>query len=156
MAAVHLSRESASNALEPTELVNEVYLHLFGKKVRDFENRNHFISVAARAMRCILIDIARKRKAVKRGFGFQVTLDELIPGSQSEWPERLLNLESALTRLASFDPRSAQIVEMKVFMAASDEEIASVIGKSARTIKRDFRAAKAWLQAELLSNTRPL
>ncbi len=156
IAAIHLSRENGANMLEPTELVNEAYLHLFGEHVRDFKNRNHFLAVSARAMRCILIDIARKRNTVKRGFGLQVTLDDLIPGSQSEWPERLLNLESALVRLASFDPRAAQIIEMKIFTGTSDEDIASILGKSPRTIKRDFRAARAWLQAELQANTRPL
>ena len=155
LAVLHLGRENGSNILEPTELVNEVYLHLFGDHVRNFENRNHFLAVSARAMRCILIDIARKRKASKRSFGLQVTFDELIPGSQSEWPERLLGVECALIRLATFDPRSAQIMELKIFMGSSDEEIAAILGKSARTVKRDFKAARAWLQSELQSNPNP-
>lgn len=152
LAVTHLSRENGSNVLEPTELVNEVYLHLFGDHVRSFENRNHFLAVSARAMRCILIDIARKRNASKRGFGLQVTFNDLIPDGHSEWPKRLLIVESALVRLASFDPRSAQIMEFKIFMGSSDDEIAAILGKSARTVKRDYKAARAWLQAELQSS----
>ena len=128
------------------------FIDQFGDHVRSFENRNHFLAVSARAMRCILIDIARKRNASKRGFGLQVTFNDLIPGGHSEWPERLLIVESALVRLASFDPRSAQIMEFKIFMGSSDDEIAAILGKSARTVKRDYKAARAWLQAELQSS----
>src|SRR5258708_15496945 len=150
LAATKLYHERARSGLEPTELVNEVYLHLFGDRTKAFHDRNHFFGVAARAMRCILIDLARKRKAAKREAGIRhVTLDELLPDPTQVWQERLLAFEELLRRLAEFDPRAAQIVELKVFVGSTDQQVADSIGKSVRTVKRDYKAAKAWLQSEL-------
>jgi RNA polymerase sigma factor (TIGR02999 family) len=156
LAAASLRRENGRVCLEPTELVNEAYLHLFGERTKDFKNRTHFLAVAARAMRCILIDIARKRKAAKReGALRQVTLDEFIPSNVQNWPERLLALEEVLLRLAEFDPRAAEIVELKVFLGSTDQEVSDIVGKSLRTVKRDWKIAKAWLQAELSPPSKP-
>jgi RNA polymerase sigma factor (TIGR02999 family) len=150
IAAQRLRKENATAALEPTELVNEAYLSLFGDNNREFCNRAHFMAVAAHAMRCILIDMARKRKSAKRNWGdFQVTLSEIIPAVSPSWTERLLHFEDVMKRLEQFDPRAAQIVELRIFVGFTEEEIAGTLGISSRTVKRDYRAAKAWLQAEL-------
>jgi RNA polymerase sigma factor (TIGR02999 family) len=150
LAAAKLRSEQGRSGLEPTELVNEVYLHLFGERTRKFKDRAHFWAVAAHAMRCILIDVARKRKASKRDAGLrQVTLNELIPAPSRAWPERLLTFEQLLVRLSEFDPRAAEILELKVFLGSTDQQVAEIIGLSVRTVKRDYQAAKAWLQAEL-------
>lgn len=153
LAAAKLRKESRGAGLEPTELVNEAYSHLFSNGKRYFSNRAHFLAVAARAMHCILVDIARKRRACKRDWGLhQVTLNEFIPTAVETWPERLLLFDDVLRRLAEFDARAAQIVQLKVFVGSTDEEIADVVGRSSRTVKRDYKAAKAWLQAELRAN----
>lgn len=150
IAASRLRRERRRAELEPTELVNEAYFLLFGERDRAFANRNHFLAVAARAMHCILIDLARKRQAAKRGFDFQrVTFGDWIPGQEENAVERLLLFEEVLRRLEEFDKRAAQIVELKVFVGLTFEEIGDVVGLSARTVKRDYQAAKCWLSAEL-------
>ena len=76
-------------------------------------------------------------------------MNEIIAGDNDKWPERVLLFEEVMQRLAQFDARAAQIVELKVFVGATDEQVAEVIGKSIRTVKRDYKAAKAWLRAEL-------
>jgi RNA polymerase sigma factor (TIGR02999 family) len=157
LAASKLKNENRRTSLEPTELVNEAYYHLFGTGKRCFNNRAHFMSVAARAMHCVLVDVARKRNAGKRNWGtHQVTLNEFLPVAAETWPERMLQFEEVLRGLAEFDARAAQIVELRVFVGLKDEEIAEVVGISSRTVKRDYKAAKAWLEAELrVSSVRP-
>ena len=150
IAAANLRREHNACALQPTELVNEAYLRLFGNREKDFQNREHFFRVAARAMRCVLADIARKRNAAKRMDGlFQVPLDETIADSRRAWPEKVLIFEEALSKLAQMDPRAAEVVELKVFLGLTDQQAADSLGCSVRTVKRDFKAAKVWLQAEM-------
>lgn len=150
IAAANLRREHHACPLQPTELVNEAYVHLFGNREKDFKNREHFFRVAARAMRCVLSDIARKRNAAKRMDGLiQVPLDEAIPDSRLAWPEKVLMFEEALIKLAQMDPRAAEIVELKVFLGLTDQQVSDNLGYSVRTVKRDFKAAKAWLQAEM-------
>jgi RNA polymerase sigma factor (TIGR02999 family) len=150
IAAANLRREHHPLPLQPTELVNEAYVHLFGNREKDFQNREHFFRVAARAMRCVLADIARKRNATKRMDGLiQVPLDEAIPDSRRAWPEKVLMFEEALLKLAQMDSRAAEIVELKVFLGLTDQQVSDNLGYSVRTVKRDFKAAKAWLQAEM-------
>lgn len=149
IAAANLRREQNA-PLQPTELVNEAYLHLFGNREKDFQNREHFFRVAARAMRCVLADIARKRNAAKRMGGLiQVPLNEAIPDSRRAWPEKVLMFEEALSKLAQMDSRAAEIVELKVFLGLTDQQVSDNLGYSVRTVKRDFKAARAWLQAEI-------
>lgn len=150
IAAASLREEHNSPLMEPTELVNEAYLHLFGERNKDFKNRDHFFRVAARAMRCILIDIARKRRSAKRSVGLrQVELDVAIPDKRFQWPEKVLMFESVLVKLEQFDRRAAEIVELKVFLGLTDEQVAENLGCSSRTVKRDYKVAKSWLRAEL-------
>jgi RNA polymerase sigma factor (TIGR02999 family) len=150
IAAGRLNREKGRSGLEPTELVHEAYIQLFGERERVFQNRVHFLAVAAQAMHYVLIDLARKRKSVKRNWGSnRVDLGDAIPDNSCKWSETLLQFEEVLQRLGAFDKQGMQVVELKVFLGATDEEIAAIIGKSSRTVKRDFRSAKEWLVLEL-------
>jgi RNA polymerase sigma factor (TIGR02999 family) len=149
IAAARLRRESPDHSLQATALVHEAYLRMAELKRIDWQGRSHFFAVSAGVMRRILIDRARAAKADKRGKGWDaISLNEAILPSPSRAPE-LLDLDEALTRLADLDHRQAKIVEMRFFAGMSEEEIGDVIGVSARTVKRDWRIAKAWLFKEL-------
>jgi RNA polymerase sigma factor (TIGR02999 family) len=148
IAARHLRGEAKGVGIEPSELVNEAYLNLFGGSSREFENRGHFMAVAARAMRFILVDLARKRKSRKRFGGRPVTLGDLLD-SPEHWSDRLLVIDDALTRLAQFDPRGAKVLELRAFVGLTVSQIATIIDKDERTVKRDHRDALIWLRAEL-------
>ncbi len=151
IAAGHLRRESPGHSLQPTALVHEAYLRLTELKKIDWQNRSHFFAVAATVMRRILVDRARAANARKRGDGWDtVSLNEAMLPSPERGPE-LLALDEALTRLAALDERQAKIVELRFFAGMSEEEAGKVLGISARTVKRDWRIAKAWLFKELAS-----
>lgn len=151
IAAAHLRGESRNHSLQPTALVHEAYMRLTELKKIDWQGRSHFFAVSATLMRRILVDHARAGKAYKRGEGWDaVTLDDAILPSPERGPE-LLALDEALTQLASFDERQAKIVELRFFAGMSEEETGEVLGISARTVKRDWRIAKAWLFKELSS-----
>ena len=135
--------------LEPTALVHEAYLRLAGAGALSVEDRAHFMSIAARAMRRILIDHARRRSAKKRGGGAsEVTLDSNRPGGPPRG-EDLLELDRALERLAELNPRQSAVVEYKVFAGMTIDETAQALGVSPRTVKRDWTSARAWLNREL-------
>lgn len=151
IAAVYLRRESPDHSLQPTALVHEAYLRLTELKKIDWQSRSHFFAVSATIMRRILVDHARASRARKRGDGWDaVSLNEAILPA----PERsgdLLDLDEALTRLSELDERQAKIVELRFFAGMSEEETGEALGISARTVKRDWRIAKAWLFKELTS-----
>ena len=144
----HLQGEKKGVGIEPSELVNEAYLNLFGSRSRHFENRSHFMAVSARAMRFILVDMARRRRTHKRFGGQQVTMGDLLV-SADHWSERLLVIDDALTRLAEFDPRGAKVLELRAFVGLPHREIAGIVNVDERTVKRDHRDALIWLRAEL-------
>jgi RNA polymerase sigma factor (TIGR02999 family) len=149
IAAAHLRRESPGNSFEPTALVHEAYLRLTVLKRMDWQSRSHFFAVSASVMRRLLVDHARANRARKRGNGWDaVSVDEAILPSPQRAPE-ILALDEALTRLAALDERQAKIVELRFFAGMSEEETGEVLGISARTVKRDWRIAKAWLYKEL-------
>jgi RNA polymerase sigma factor (TIGR02999 family) len=149
IAAAYLRREARANSLQPTALVNEAYLRLAGIKAVDWQSRSHFFAVSATVMRRILVEHARANGARKRGDGWEaVSLNEAILPSPNRAPE-LLALDDALNRLAALDERQAKIVELRFFAGMSEEEAAEVLGVSSRTVKRDWRVAKAWLFKEL-------
>ena len=153
MAVSRMRRERCDHTLQPTALVNEAYVRLSAQRDKDYQNRAHFLAVAAQVMHCVLVDYARARRAGKRlGALRKVELDVNLPGPTKGWSDDILALDAALKRLAAFDPRGARIVELKVFAGMTDEEAAEAIGKAPRTIKRDFRAAKAWLTGDLRRN----
>ena len=149
IAARYLSRERAGHTLQPTALVNEAYLRLVQSDDVEFENRAHFVGIAARLMREILVDHARRHGARKRGGRQQrVTLTEgvaLLEASDVD----LLALDEALEKLAEKDAHLARLVELRYFGGLSVEETAEVLGSSPRTVKRDWAAAKVWLRRRM-------
>lgn len=137
-----------NHTLEPTALVHEVYLRLVDRSASDFNDRAHFMAVAATAMRQILINHAHGRNAQKRGGGRRpLPLDEA--GILAIADERLVDLDRAMEALAEVDPRKARVVEMKFFGGLTVEEMARVLDVSRSTIEADWRMARAWLTARL-------
>ena len=145
-AARYMRRERRNHTLEPSGLVNEAYLRLAGAPDLDWHSRAQFFAIAARVMRQVLVDHARRRRAAKRE-GCLVTLtDAEAPAA----PLELLDLEDALNELAVLDPRQARVVELRYFGGLDVEETADVMELSARTVKREWQTARAWLQHRLL------
>ena len=145
----HLRRENSDHSLQTTELINEAYLRLIGKRDTDWQNRIHFYAVAAKIMRNFLIDHARKRKNARRGGGFQdVSIERLqiaIPAKNVD----LIKLDEALRILEEIDERKSRIVELKFFGGLTSAETAEIVGLSEITVKREWLKAKAFLYAEL-------
>ncbi len=150
LAAGYVRRERA-NSVQATDLVHEAYLRLATTNVPDFQNRAHFVAIAAIAMRRLLVERARRRGAIKRGGEqVQVTFDEaLLPGPAPDAALDLVALDQALTRLADFAPQQARIVELRFFGGLSVEETAEALSISPATVKRHWTLAKAWLLREL-------
>jgi len=148
LAAGYLAGERPGHTLQATALVHEAYLRLAGSE-NPWQDRAHFFAVAAGTMRRILVDHARARSAAKRGGGeAAVTLDEAL--MVSEGPrEDLLLLDSALEKLAAFDPRKSRVVELRYFGGLNAQEIGEVLGIGTATVQRDLRMARAWLHREL-------
>jgi RNA polymerase sigma-70 factor, ECF subfamily len=150
IAARMFRRECDGHTLQPTALVNEVYLRLMDQRKVHWANREQFFGVAALLMRRILVDYAKGRQAVKRGSGaLKLPLDEAIgvPAIQDNFD--MVGLDEALSRLAEFDERQSRIVEMRFFTGLSHEEIAEVLGISVTTVKREWKTARLWLFREL-------
>ena len=143
-------RERVDNTLQPTALVNELYLRLIKQSGVNWKNRSQFFGIAAKIMRQVLVDRARERNATKRGSG-NYKLDLTDVGDIPEKTEtlELLALDQALERLASFDEQQTRIVEMRFFGGLSIEETAEAMGISRATVKRDWALAKAWLFLEI-------
>lgn len=149
LARRYMSRERPDHTLQPTALVNETYLRLISDSAIDWKGRAHFFAIAAIVMRRILVDYARQRAAGKRIGGRQkVDLDAFMAAA-SPRVEQLLILDQALTRLAEWGPRQARLVEMMYFGGLTEEEAAEALQVSVRTVKRDWSAARAWLQSQL-------
>jgi len=150
LAARSLRRERRAETLQPTALVHEAYLDLVDQNRVQWRNRQHFYAVAAQAIRRILVDHARARLAVKRGGGLAVAElegDVEAPGGPA--PIDVLALEAALERLAASDPEGARLIELRFYGGLSLEEISEVVGRSMASVKRDLRAARAFLHREL-------
>jgi RNA polymerase sigma factor (TIGR02999 family) len=145
----YMERQRPDHTLQTTALVNEAYLRLAGQEEPRFESRSHFLAVAAKAMRQILVDHARATVRQKRGAGVKaVELDE--GALLSPEPTRaILDLNEALERLATLDARKAQVVELKYFGGLTQDEIAEVLKVSTVTVRRDWTFSRAWLYAEL-------
>ncbi len=148
LAGGYMRRERADHTLQPTALVHEAFLRLTNGAPVSWADRSHFFRVAARAMRRVLVDHGRGAGAAKRGSGQKnQLLDEqiVIPGIDVE----ILALDEALTRLGTLDERLLQVVELRYFTGFGVEEVAKILDVSSRTVKRDWRSARAWLLAEL-------
>jgi RNA polymerase sigma factor (TIGR02999 family) len=141
----YVQRERNGHTLGTTALVNEAYLRLAGQRKIDWQNRSHFFAVTAQVMRHILIDHARRRHFAKHGGGAQrVSLAEAETMSQDRARE-LVSLDEALDELARLDMRKSRVVELRYFGGLGLEETADVLEISVMTVRRDWRAAKAWL-----------
>ena len=150
MAAGHMRREAADHALQPTGLVHEAYVRLVDQKQVKWRNRAHFFGVAAGLMRRILVDHARRRRAGKRGGGWErVTLAGNEAATDGPKEIDVLALDEALERLAQFDSQQERIVELRYFGGLTIDETAEVVGISAATVVREWTIAKAWLRADL-------
>jgi len=151
----HLGNERPDHTLQSAALVNEAYLRLVGKKPPEWQNRAHFFGVAAQMMRHILVDHARSRRAAKRGAGApRLRLDPELALPQQPPEVDLVALDGALTKLAGLDPQESRVVELRFFGGLSIEETAIVMGISARTVKREWAAARAWLRLEMNRDVR--
>ncbi len=139
-----LRGERANHTLQPTALVNEAYLRLSGLERMDFQDRSHFVRMAARVMREVLVDHARRRQAAKRDGGHRVTLTGLEVASETGTVDALA-LDGALTRLEQIDPDKARVVELRYFGGLTIEETAEAMGSSPATVKRHWQSARAWL-----------
>ena len=149
LAASYLKAERSGHTLQPTALAHEAYLRLLGGNTPHWQNRAHFMAVAARAMREILVDHARRRKAQKRGGGQAVTvLSESLQVSGSR-PIAFDDLDQALVDLARLSERQAQVVELRYFGGLTIEETGEVLEISPATVKREWTLARAWLFREL-------
>ena len=144
-----MAHEKPDHSLQATALVNEAYLRLIGAKAVAWNDRAHFLAVAARVMRRILVDHARARLAHKRGgLVAQVTFDEALVVT-SEPAHDFVALDEALAALATFDERKSRVVELRFFGGLSVKEAAAVLNVSAATVMGDWKLAKAWLQREM-------
>jgi len=151
LAASYLRKEYPGHTLQPTALVHEAYLRLVDQKSPEWEGRSHFFGVAARLMRQILVDHARKRQAGKRA-GQKVSLElEEVISFQPERSQDLVALDSGLKALENLDPRKCKAVELRYFGGLSMDEIAQTLEVSTVTVRRDLRMAEAWLLKEMQS-----
>lgn len=149
MARFYMARESPGHTLQTTALVNEAYVRLVDAAHSNFQNRIHFLAVCAQAMRRILADWGRSRRALKRGGKIALLrLDEALDGADSPGLD-FADLDEALTALAKVDPRKSQVVELRFFGGLNLEETAEILKVSSDTVLRDWKMAKSWLRCEL-------
>jgi RNA polymerase sigma-70 factor (ECF subfamily) len=147
LAASYLRKERQGHTLQPTALVHEAYVRLVDQTNPTWQSRSHFFGVAARLMRQILVDHARRKQAGKRA-GIKVPLDAAV-SFQQERSRDLIALDSGLTALEKIDPRKCKAVELRFFGGLSMDEIAQTLDVSAITVRRDLRMAEAWLHQEM-------
>ena len=140
-----MQRWDSGSTLQPTALVHEAYLKLFAGQVAEFADRDHFLAVSANAMRNLLVDRARARRALKRGGEMSREPEDVLLMGFEELSTDLLDLNAALEELAAFAPDAARVVELRFFGGSSMEETARVLNVSARTAEREWRSARAWL-----------
>jgi RNA polymerase sigma-70 factor (ECF subfamily) len=149
VAHAYMRRERADHTLQATALVNEAYLRLFEGEAFRWENRKHLFCTVARAMRRVLVDHARSHKAERHGGAIRkVSLDDHGPAIFRDLPQ-LISLDVALEKLAKLNPRQAQVVELHSFAGLTEEEAAEILDVSLKTVKNDWRFAKAWLKTEM-------
>lgn len=148
LAAHYMRNERPDHTLQPTALVHEAYLRLVDQRHASWKNRSHFYGIAAQAMRRILVDHARRKRATKRDGGTPVTLDESIPDTGNKSID-LVALDDALNNLAAIGGRYARVVELRYFGGLEIEQVAEALDVSPATVKRDWTFAKAFLQREM-------
>ncbi len=149
IAAAQMRTERSEHTLTPTALVHEAWLRLANGDLA-FENRHHFLAIAAKAMRRILVDYARARLAESRGGGQRsVSIDEYLNLSEPITDKAILDLEDALQRLHEVSARAARVVEMRFFAGLTESEVAKVLGVNRRTVNRDWEMARIWLYSQI-------
>lgn len=152
IARKHLAQEKPAHTLQPTALVNEVFLRLMNRRQVSWESRAHFFGFAAQLMRRVLVDHARGKGAAKRGSHLpKASLDEALAMAETRDLD-LLALDEALNDLARIDPQGSRVVEMRFFAGLTHEEIAQVLGVSPITARRQWNTAKLWLFRHLKSD----
>ena len=148
----YLEKESGEHTLQPTALVNELYIKLSGRKSVTWKNRQHFFGFAATAMRRILVDYARARKTSKRGDGIKpLPLDEAL-NLKEDKDDELLALNDVLDELKALDPRQALLVELRFYVGLTVEQTAKVLEISPATVKREWKSARVWLTRRIRQN----
>lgn len=149
LARHYMRGEREGHSLQATALVNEAYLRLIDVRQVNWQSRSHFVAMAARVMRRVLVDSARAKRYQKRGGGaVKVTFDEGLPVVEERSLD-LVALDEALEALGREDPRKVRVIEMRYFGGLSVEETAEALGVSGDTVMRDWRLAKAWLRREM-------
>jgi RNA polymerase sigma-70 factor (ECF subfamily) len=144
-----LHGERANHSVQATALVNEAFLRLVDVQHLDWQNRTHFLAMSARLMRRVLVDLARTRRADKRGGGaIHVTFDDATIGGVAPEPD-VIRLDDALQALAALDERKSRVVELRFFGGLTVDETAAALEVSSKTVLRDWEFARAWLQREL-------
>ena len=151
LAAGYMRRERVGKTLQPTAVVNEAFIRLLPQRGVSWENRAHFFGIAAKMMRRVLVDHARRKKAIKRdvGPGEPVSISGVPSPAREADQVDVLALNTALSALAEMDPRQAEIVEMRYFAGLTVEEVAEVLEISPATVKRDWSTAKMWLRRQM-------
>lgn len=150
IAQVEMAKENSGHTLQPTALVNELYLRLMQGSAIDWRDRSHFMAIATRTLRHILVDHARKRHAARRD-GIKVVLDERIHGKPSA-DRDVLVVDDALNAMAKDHPRPAQAIELRFFGGLQENEIGEALGISLATVKRDLVFGRAWLLKHIAGN----
>jgi RNA polymerase sigma factor (TIGR02999 family) len=154
LAHYHLQSERPDHTLQSTALVHEAYMRMMGQQPAQFQNRAHFIAIASRLMRQVLVDYARERRAGKRDGGCRIAFEfaEALPVSGDA---ELLALNDALDELSRIDERQAKIVEMKFFGGLSAPDISQILGLSRITVDRDWATARVWLHRQMSRTALP-
>ena len=148
LAASYMKLERPDHTLQPTALVHEAYIRLVGQE-SDWQGRTHFLGVAARQMRRVLVDHARKRSASKRaGHESRVTFEDALAVANDK-PHELVAVDQAVEQLAKEYPRQARVVELRFFGGYTEDETAQILSVSPETVKRDWRFARTWLSREI-------
>jgi RNA polymerase sigma factor (TIGR02999 family) len=145
----HMDREPPGHTLQPTALVNTLYVRLEGLRTVSWRDRAHFFGTVAGMMRRILLDYARKRRSLKRGKGIELLALDEARDAFAQRDLELMALDDALKDLARIDERRSRVVEMRFFAGLTYEEIGEVVGLSGEMVKKDFRVARTWLHEQL-------
>jgi len=154
LAANKMAREGLGQTLQPTALVHEAWLRLTGDESKTWDSRGHFFAAAAEAMRRILIERARAKSRLRRGSRAEHVSLELVTVASDDPSETVLAINDAVERLTARDPFKADVVKMRYFIGLSQDEIAHALGVSVPTIRRHWAIARAWLYAEMKTQTR--
>lgn len=149
LAGIRLAGESPGHTLQPTALVNEAWMRLYGEGMPSWENKRHFFAAAAEAMRRILIESARRKASQRRGGGWERVPIEHVTVAAKDDDETVLEVHEAVNKLAESDPLKAEIVKLRYFVGLHQDEVAEILGISKSTMRRQWLVARSWLLVTL-------